>query len=252
MATTTDAQPWQAETIEQLGRYPDDPTLTHAVLWIPPAGSDEDIDILDRTDAHTSALVSAEDWATKVEGGEVRIVKLDDLIAWNRDQNADVAFDALEVEPRRQNVEDEPPARELEQDTDADTPGPEIPGTEEESGGDEEADGTPPVEPTGQTKAFDDSDYEREDLQIPKIDGSSIDRIALKFGGEIHLDRSDPADVKLYNRLRFGRDVTLQIEGRCNAAGAKGATDREGDLDVVIGVKGVKVHTVYLSTAEEL
>jgi hypothetical protein len=79
--------------------------------------------------------------------------------------------------------------------------------------------------------------YDREDLQIPKIDGQSIDRIKVKFGGEIHLDRSDPADVKLYNELKFGRDVAMLIEGRCNKTGAEGATDREGDLDVVIGQK---------------
>jgi hypothetical protein len=77
------------------------------------------------------------------------------------------------------------------------------------------------TEEAGQTAAFDKSQYDREDLQIAKIDGQSIDRIAIKFTGEIHLDRSDPSDVALYNELKLGRDVALLVEGRCNKTGAK-------------------------------
>lgn len=36
----------------------------------------------------------------------------------------------------------------------------------------------------------------------------------------------------------------LLIEGRCNQTGAKGATDRDGDLDVIVGQKSVKVHSI--------
>lgn len=36
---------------------------------------------------------------------------------------------------------------------------------------------------------------------------------------------------------------TVTVEPR---TGAKGATDREGDLDVVVGQKAVKVTTVYI------
>ena len=99
-------------------------------------------------------------------------------------------------------------------------------------------------------KLFNDSDYEREDLAIAKVDGNQIDRIALKFTGEVYLDRSSPEDVALFNRLKLGHDVTLQVEAKCSSVAAQGATDREGDLDVVVGRRGVKVHTVYLSTAD--
>ena len=102
----------------------------------------------------------------------------------------------------------------------------------------------PIVEAGGQTAIVDRSQYEREDLQIPKIDGQTIDRIAVKFAGEIHLDRSDPADVQIYNALRLGKDVALLVEARCNSTGAKGATDRDGDLDVIVGTKGIKVHSL--------
>jgi len=104
-----------------------------------------------------------------------------------------------------------------------------------EQGNDEEKDGL-----------FDRTQYEREDLQIPKIDGNTIDRIAVKFAGEVFLDRSSPADVALFNRLVLGHDVTLMVEGHCSATGAEGATDRDGDLDVVVGQRSIKVNTVYV------
>lgn len=129
------------------------------------------------------------------------------------------AHDQAEVEPRRQNVETDEPD-EVEADDEPDEPN---------------------TEQDGQTTAFDRSQYDREDLQIAKIDGQSIDRIKIKLTGEIHLDRSDPSDVAVYNELRFGRDVALVVEGRINKTGAEGATDREGDLDVVIGTKTLKV-----------
>jgi len=99
-------------------------------------------------------------------------------------------------------------------------------------------------------KLFNEADYEREDLAIAKVDGNQIDRISLKFAGEVFLDRSDPNDVALFNRMKLGHDVTLQVEAKCSGVGAQGATDREGDLDVVVGRRQVKVHTVYLSTAD--
>jgi hypothetical protein len=98
--------------------------------------------------------------------------------------------------------------------------------------------------PGEQTAAFDRSQFEREDLQIPKIDGQSIDRISIKWSGEVFLNRSDPDDVAVYNALRLGRDVQLLVECKCSSTGAKGATDREGDLDVIVATKGLKVHSL--------
>lgn len=108
----------------------------------------------------------------------------------------------------------------------------------------------PITEPTGQTALLDKEHYQREDLAIAKVDGSAIDRIAIKFTGQVFLDRSDPNDVRLYNKLRLGGDITLMVEAKCSSTGAKGATDREGDLDVVIGEKGAKIHTVYIPAGE--
>lgn len=115
------------------------------------------------------------------------------------------------------------------------------PGDEQD---DTETGDEPPVDERGQTTAFDRSAYEREDLQIPKVDDQAIDRIEIKFTGSIFLDRSDPSDVAVYNALSFKRDVSLLVEAKCSNVAAKGATDRDGDLDVVVGSKTLKVHSL--------
>lgn len=109
---------------------------------------------------------------------------------------------------------------------------------------DPDADGEPIVDAGGQTALVDRTQYEREDLQIPKIDDQTVDRIALKFTGTIFLDRSDPSDVAVYTELRFGRDVALLIEAKCLGVSGTGATNKDGDLDVVVGTKGLKVHSI--------
>jgi len=155
-----------------------------------------------------------------------------------------------------QIVEAEQAARDAQTAPATDTPrgpGVEVPpdGTEAtiENAGTEEAD---LVEPDGQTVLVDRSEYEREDLAIDKVDGNAIDRIRITFSGTVSLDRSEPNDVALYNRLRLGREVTLKVEGRASGTGAKEATGRDGDLDVIVGLKTVTVTTVYVPAAEEL
>lgn len=101
-------------------------------------------------------------------------------------------------------------------------------------------------EPGAQAAAFDVDDYADPALSIHKVDGHQIDRIALTFSGTVFLERGDAEDVALYNRLKLGRDVTLQVEAKTSGSGAKGATDKDGDLDVVVGEKKLKVHSVYI------
>ena len=144
-----------------------------------------------------------------------------------------------QIERQRENVEADEPGRKLE--TAPDEP--------ETVGNDPEDPGTPKPDPEGK-RLFNDSDYEREDLAIPKIDGNQIDRIAIRFAGEVFLERTSPEDVALFNKLVLGHDVTLMVEAKCSATGAKGATDRDGDLDVTIGQRSVKVHTVYVPAGE--
>jgi hypothetical protein len=112
--------------------------------------------------------------------------------------------------------------------------------------GDGNDDADAPLEDTatGQTAIIDRSQYEREDLQIPKIDGQTIDRIKIDFSGSLFLDRSEASDVAVYNALRLGKDVDLLVTAKCSKTGASGATDRDGNLDVVVGAKTLKVHSL--------
>lgn len=223
MATTTE-RPWQAEVLDELGQAQLDgliaDTDTHAAVWI----TDDRVDsaatqLLGTAVSELAAIVIAEDKAAGLGRGEARVVKLDDLQAWSK---ANAAGDDL-----------------------PDVDGAVLTASEDASSDvTKEEETTPDPEPGEQAAAFDPSAYDREDLQIPKVDGQSIDRISLKFSGEVFLDRSEPSDVAVYNAFRLGKDVSLLIEAKCSSTAAKGATDRDGDLDVVVGTKGLKVHSL--------
>lgn len=224
MATSTDTRPWQAEILDELGQAQLDgliaDTDTHAAIWL----SEDRVgaaatQLLGTAASELAAIVIAEDKAAGMGHGEARVIKLDDLQAWSK---ANAAGDEL------------PPVDGAILAAAVDT--------SSEVAKEEEA--TPDPAPGEQAAAFDPSAYDREDLQIPKIDGQSIDRISIKFSGEIFLDRSEPSDVAVYNALRLGKDVGLLIEAKCSSTAAKGATDRDGDLDVVVGTKGLKVHSL--------
>jgi hypothetical protein len=91
---------------------------------------------------------------------------------------------------------------------------------------------------------FDKAIYEREELQLPKVDGEATDKIAVKFSGTVLLDRSDPADVALMRKMKLGGDITLNVEAKCAGKGHKFTTSREGELDAIVLEHGVRVHTV--------
>lgn len=100
---------------------------------------------------------------------------------------------------------------------------------------------------------FNRDQYELEGLQIPKVDGQSIDKIAIKFSGRVMLDRSDPADVAMFNRLQLGQDVELRISAKVsNSGGAGFTTSKEGDLDAVVGSKSLAVDSVWVLEPEQL
>jgi hypothetical protein len=99
---------------------------------------------------------------------------------------------------------------------------------------------------------FDASSYDKPGLQIPKIDGNAIDRIGLSFSGSIMLDRSEPGDVALYNRIHGEKERELWITAKWAGVGAKPATNRDGDLDVMVATKTLKVEQVRIVEPEEL
>lgn len=104
----------------------------------------------------------------------------------------------------------------------------------------------------GQRAAFDPALYDDPTLRIEKVDGRNVEQIAVSFSGRILLDRSNPKDVELWNRLTMGTDAELRVCAKATGKLVQGATNREGDLDVIVGTRKLKVHTVYVLTPEEL
>ena len=122
---------------------------------------------------------------------------------------------------------------------------------------DAQAEAEPEPEPDAAATAaggelFDSSAYEREDLAIPKVDGEGIDKIRLAFTGSVMLDRSNPADVALYNRAMLARDLELRISGRVARVATGYTTGKEGDLDAVVGERTIKVDSVWILDPETL
>jgi hypothetical protein len=96
------------------------------------------------------------------------------------------------------------------------------------------------------------SQYDKPGLRLAKIDGKSVDRIAIKFSGQVMLDRSDPADVKLFRDLELGKqNVSLLIEAAVDKASGSGATNRDGDLDVIVGSKTLRIHSLMRPASDD-
>jgi hypothetical protein len=77
-----------------------------------------------------------------------------------------------------------------------------------------------------------------EEAELPE-------KIAVKFGGTVVLDRSDPRDQAIFRSLELGDDVTLMIEGRCLRQATTQLTDREGELVGVRVDSHVAIHSTY-------
>jgi hypothetical protein len=99
---------------------------------------------------------------------------------------------------------------------------------------------------------FDATDYETEDLAIPKVDGSSIDRIAIDLSGGVMLDRSNPAHVELYNRVHMRKSLELWVTAVGAGVGAKPATNRDGENDIIVGRKGLRIDAIRVVEPEQL
>ena len=117
---------------------------------------------------------------------------------------------------------------------------------------DEDPDPADTSDGTAKGELFDASDYEREDLAIAKVDGNQVDRIAIKVSGRVMLDRSDPADVALFNRLKLNQEVELRCAGKVTGIGAGFTTGKDGDLDAVVSSKNLKVDTIWVLDPEDM
>ncbi len=68
--------------------------------------------------------------------------------------------------------------------------------------------------------------------------------LKLSFSGGIELDRTNASDVELYNRLRAGQEVELEITAHVAGAKTTHRRDSEGDVDAVVQTKSLIVHSI--------
>ena len=85
-------------------------------------------------------------------------------------------------------------------------------------------------------------------FDVPRIkvilDESDPTVLKLAFAGGLELDRAKPDDVELYNRLKAGREIDLNVT--CHVAGAKNThrRDSEGNVDSIVQTKSLIVHSI--------
>ena len=108
-------------------------------------------------------------------------------------------------------------------------------------------------EPTsaGGENLFNPRAYDDPALQLPTVDGQGIDKIELKFGGTLKLDRSKPDNVALYKRLQLGKSIDLKLGGRVAGVSTKGSTYSDDNLSDVVGAKIINIDTIYPLSIED-
>lgn len=104
----------------------------------------------------------------------------------------------------------------------------------------------------GEKTLFDVAEYDDPSLALPGVDGRGIERIAIAFTGEVMLDRADKDHVALFKRLKLGQTVELWVEARGLGFAAKGATNKDGELDVVVAKRTISVQHVRVLGPEDL
>lgn len=109
-----------------------------------------------------------------------------------------------------------------------------------------------PADTSDGKSLFDASDYDREDLAIPKVDGNQIDKIRFAFSGSVLLERSEIADVAAFNGAKLGKELELRVTAKVAGVGTGFTTNKDGDLDVIVGEKKLKIESVWVLDPEEL
>jgi hypothetical protein len=85
-------------------------------------------------------------------------------------------------------------------------------------------------------------------FEVPRakitIDDTDPNVIKLAFSGGIELDRGNPSDVALYNRLVAGKNVDLHVQAFVAGPKTTHRRDADGNVDTVIQTKSVIVHSI--------
>jgi hypothetical protein len=85
-------------------------------------------------------------------------------------------------------------------------------------------------------------------FEVPRvavtIDDTDPTIIKLSFSGSIELERGIASDVDLYNRLKHGRDTSLQITAHVAGAKTTHRRDSDGNVDAVVQTKSLIIHSI--------
>jgi hypothetical protein len=193
-----------ADQIAQIG-IPDE--TTHLIVHRP--DSDSAI-LLGLAGGQDEALIAAEDYATKVDGGEVTVVPIDQI----RDLvTAGMAGDDQTVDEAAVDTPAEPPA----------------------------ADGIQagPDPDTGRL-------FEVPRVQID-LDDNDPSVLKLAFSGSVELERADRTQAELFNRLRAGKTADLHLVGYVKSGPTKThRRDRDGNVDAIVAQKAIVVTDIRL------
>ncbi len=91
-------------------------------------------------------------------------------------------------------------------------------------------------------------------FEVPRIavaiDEADPDILKLTFGGTVELDRTNQAQVDLFNGLRAGEIHDLVVSTYVTGARKIHRRDSEGDVDAVIDAKALSVSDVFPMRAE--
>ncbi len=88
-------------------------------------------------------------------------------------------------------------------------------------------------------------------IEVPVMDGQATDRLRIALAGSIEYLASDSVGQKLFEGMTLGKSVDLQVEGtvvKKSGAWKMNADDEE----TVTGGVGIKIHSIYVLTPEEL
>lgn len=204
MSTATQTAPWQAQIIQQLEQMTADELAgkTHAVVW---NRGDDASAVLHLASSEAEALVQAEDEATKVPGGEVTTVRLNDLQGWIAEHEDELLPADVDETPENAIVSDSP---------------------------------------VGGTTAGPDADKGRLfDVKV-KLDPTKPTVLKLAVSGGIDLDMNAKSDVEFYNRLVAGKTASLEVNVHVAGAKKTHRRDSEGNVDAVVETKSLIVHSI--------
>jgi catechol 2,3-dioxygenase-like lactoylglutathione lyase family enzyme len=203
--TTTSVPAWQHDIADQLAQIDVSATTTHLVVHVPEDGP---ATLLDLCESQNAGVISAEDHATKVDGGEVSVLPIDTI--------RQVQATQYEVDTDGNVVVD----------------GESVPEEEEQPA---------PLEPDADKgKLF--------DMPRPAVivDDADPNVLKISFSGGVEIQRGDKDWVDFYNALRAGKTGEIRVGVYTGGSTKTHRRDKSGNVDATVETKSITITDVYL------